>query len=190
MVTRGVVVASFVLLTALAARAEQRPVFSLQPGGVVAAALPLSVLHSPTVRKQLATGLTTTFVVAARQHQRMTGARIEIRYDLWDEVWHVRKIEFDRREERQKLTSMDALEKWWRVPVRIFTNATANFPLQVELNVLPFSAAEEEDARQWIAKGGGAARPSGQGLVDVLIGTTLSAKPIIRWLWSVHVGGK
>ena len=190
MVKRGLFVAAFVLLTVLAARAQQRPVFSIQPGGVVAATLPLSVLHSPTVRKQLATGLTTTFVVAARQHQRVTGARIEIRYDLWDEIWHVRKIEFDRREERQKLTSRDALEKWWRAPVRIFTTVAASFPLQVDLSVLPFSASEEEDARQWIAKGGGVARPSGQGLVDVLIGTTLSAKPIIRWRWDVQVGGK
>ena len=190
MVRRGAFVASFLLLSVLAARAQQRPVFSVQAGGVVAAGLPISVLHSPTVRKQLATGLTTTFVVAARQRERLTGARIEIRYDLWDEVWHVRKIEFDRKEERLKLTSMDALEKWWRVPVRIFANAAASLPLQVDLSVLPFSASEEEDARQWIAKGGGVARPSGQGLVDVLIGTTLSAKPIIRWRWDVQVGAR
>ena len=182
--------AALFLVAALTAGAQQRPVFSVQPGGILIAGLPVSVLHSPTVKKQLATGLTTTFVVAARQRDRITGARIEIRYDLWDEVWHVRKIEFDRREERQKLTSMEALEKWWRVPVRIFTNATGIMPLQVDLSVLPFSASEEEDARQWIAKGGGVARPSGQGLVDVLIGTTLSAKPIIRWRWDVQVGGR
>lgn len=187
MVSRGVLVASLLFLAALAVRAQQPPSFSVQPGGVVAATLPLSVLKSPTVRKQLATGLTTTFVVAARQRERISGARIEIRYDLWDEVWHVRKVEFDRREDRQKLASIDALEKWWRVPVRIFANAAATMPLQVDLSVLPFSASEEEDARQWIAKGGGAARPSGEGLVDVLIGTTLSAKPIIRWRWDVKV---
>ncbi len=178
------------VLTALTARAQQRPIFSVQPGGVITAGLPVSVLQSPTVKKQLATGLTTTFVVAARQRERLTGARIEIRYDLWDEVWHVRKIEFDRREERQKLASMEALEKWWRVPVRIFTNADSILPVQVDLSVLPFSASEEEDARQWIAKGGGVARPSGQGLVDVLIGTTLSAKPIIRWRWDVQVASR
>ena len=190
MVKRGLLVAVF-LIAAVRSHAQPRPSFIvLQPGNVVAAALPASILHTATVRKQLASGLTTTFVVAARQREGVTGARIEIRYDLWDEVWHVRKIEFDRREDHQKLTSMEALEKWWRAPVRIFTTSDESVPLQVELTVLPFSASEEEDARQWIAKGGGATRPSGDGLVDALIGTTLSAKPIVRWKWHVQVNLK
>lgn len=188
MVGRAAVIVS--LFFAALTYAQHRPTFTVQSGGNVVATLPVSVLHSPAVRKQLASGLTTTFVVAARQQQRVTGARLEIRFDLWDEVWHVRRVEPDRREERQRLASMDALEKWWHTPLRIFNAADRAMPLQVELNVLPFSASEEEDARQWIAKGGGAARPSGEGLVDVLIGTTLSAKPIIRWRWEVQVAAK
>lgn len=186
MVRRGLLLAF--LLAAGAAKAQPatpRPSFVLQQGGVIAAGLPATLLHVASVRKQLASGLTTTFVVAARQRDRVTGARVEIRFDLWDEVWHVRRIEFDRREERQRLTSMDALERWWRAPIRIFSTSDTATPLQVDLTVLPFSASEEEDARQWIAKGGGAARPSGEGLVDALIGTTLSAKPIVRWRWQV-----
>jgi hypothetical protein len=190
MVRRGLAVAALLLFAALA-RAQHRPAFGVQPGGLVTATLPVSVLHSPAVRKQLASGLTTTFVVAARQRDRVGGARIEVRFDLWDEVWLVRRIDLDRREDRQRLASMDALEKWWHVPMRIFTTADRAIPLQVDLSVLPFSASEEEDARQWIAKGGGVARPSGgEGLVDVLIGTTLSAKPIIRWRWDVQVASK
>ena len=189
MVRRAAVVA-FVVMLAAVVRGQHRPVFGTQAGGVVTATLPVSILHAPQVRKQLASGLTTTFVVAARQRDRLTGARIEIRFDLWDEVWHVRRVEQDRREERQKLPSMEALETWWHMPVRIFTTADNAIPLQVELSVLPFSASEEEDARQWIAKGGGAARPAGEGLVDVLIGTTLAAKPIIRWRWDVQVGAR
>lgn len=179
-----------VAIAALRLWAQPRPSFVVQPGNVIAAGLPATLLHTASVRKQLLSGLTTTFVVAARQRDRLTGARIEIRYDLWDEVWHVRKTEFDRREDLQKLTSMEALEKWWRTPVRIFSTGDESVPLQVDLTVLPFSASEEEDARQWIAKGGGAARPSGDGLVDALIGTTLSAKPIIRWRWHVQVNLK
>jgi hypothetical protein len=189
MVRPGLAVA-LLLLAAAPARAQHRPAFILQPGGVVTATLPVSVLHSPAVRKQLSSGLTTTFVVAARQRDRLGGARIEVRFDLWDEVWLVRRIDLDRREDRQRLASMDALEKWWHVPLRIFSAADRGIPLQVDLSVLPFSASEEEDARQWIAKGGGVAGPSGEGLVDVLIGTTLSAKPIIRWRWDVQVASK
>ena len=189
MVRRALLVAVFAI-AALRLWSQPRPSFIVQPGNVIAAGLPASILHVASVRKQLESGLTTTFVVAARQRDRITGARIEIRFDLWDEVWHVRRIESDRREDRQKLTSMEALERWWRTPVRIFTTNDGSVPLQVDLTVLPFSASEEEDARQWIAKGGGAARPSGEGLVDALIGTTLSAKPIIRWRWHVQVNLK
>lgn len=189
MVRRGLVLTMLVMFAALV-HAQHRPAFSVQPGGIVQATLPASVLQSPAVKKQLSSGLTTTFILAARQRDRASGARIEIRFDLWDEVWLVRRIDLDRREDRQRLASMDALEKWWRTPLRIFSAADRAFPLQVELSVLPFSASEEEDARQWIAKGGGVAKPSGEGLVDVLIGTTISAKPIIRWRWDVQVGPK
>ena len=189
MVRRGIAL-TVLLLLAAAARAQHRPAFGVLPGGMVTATLPASVLHSPQVRKQLSSGLTTTFVVVARQRDRVTGARIEIRFDLWDEVWHVRRVESDRREDRQRLASMDELEKWWHTPLRIFASADRAIPLQVDLSVLPFSASEEEDARQWIAKGGGVAQPTGEGLVDALIGTTLSAKPIIRWRWEVQVASK
>lgn len=189
MVGRGALFA-FVLVAAGVVYAQHRPAFGHLPGGNITATLPVSILQSAAVKKQLASGLTTTFVVAARQRERIAGARIEIRYDLWDEVWLVRRIDLDRREDRQRLTSMDALEKWWRTPLRIFTNAAASIPMQVDLSVLPFSASEEEDARQWIAKGGGVAKPSGEGLVDVLIGTTLAAKPIIRWRWDVQVASR
>jgi hypothetical protein len=186
MVRRGPVLATLLLLAALV---RAQPSLSVDKG-VVQATLPASVLQVPAVKKQLASGLTTTFIVAARQRDRVSGARLEVRYDLWDEVWLVRRIELDRREERQRLASLDALEKWWRTPLRIFSAADRAFPLQIDLSVLPFSASEEEDARQWIAKGGGVATPSGEGLVDVLIGTTLSAKPIIRWRWDMRVGTK
>jgi hypothetical protein len=188
MVARGIV-STLALLVAWSAIAQHRPAFG-HSAGVVTATLPVSILDAAPVKKQLASGLTTTFLVAARQQQRILGVRIEVRYDLWDEVWLVRRIESDRKEERHRLTSRAELEKWWRAPLRIFTSATTNTPMQVELSVLPFSASEEEDARQWIAKGGGVATPSGEGLVDVLIGTTLSAKPIIRWKWDVQVAGR
>lgn len=183
--------ALFLLLAALNARAQQPPLaFTVQPGGVVAATLPLSVLNDASVRKQLRSGLTTTFLLVARQRDTrvVTGARIEIRYDLWDEVWIAQKVEFDRKSEQQRLASLEALEKWWRTPLRVLATRAARVPLQVDLSVLPFSAAEEEDARQWITKSGGVgAGEAGTGLVDALIGTTLSAKPLASYRWNVDL---
>lgn len=189
MVTRAAV-ALVLLLAALSARAQQpRPVFTLQ-SGVVAAALPGSVLQDRSVKKQLGSGLTTTFLVAARQRDtgRVTGARVEVRYDLWDEVWLVKRVEFDGRTDRQRLASADALEKWWRTPLRLFATGADRVVLQVDLHVLPFSAAEEDDARQWITKSGGVGTAAGSGgLVDALIGTTISAKPITSFRWNVDL---
>ena len=155
------------LLAAAVARGEpkQRPSFSIQAGGVVAAALPPFVLQETSVRKQLGSGLTTTFLVVARQREtrEITGARMEVRYDLWDEVWLVKRVEFDGRTDRQKIASSDALEKWWRAPVRLLSTDADRVSLQVDLRVLPFSAAEEQDAREWITKSGGMGTPAGGG---------------------------
>ena len=183
MVTRGAVVMILIAL-ALSARAQQRPGFTVQ-SGAVAATLPASVLQDKNVKKQLGSGLTTTFLVVARQNNSVSGARIEVRYDLWDEVWIVRRVEFDGKSERQRISSADALEKWWRTPVRLFATSAQRVALQVDLNVLPFSAAEEDDARQWITKAGGVG--SDTGLVGALIGTTISAKPITSFRWNVDL---
>ncbi len=190
MVTRRSVFAMGLLLATLAVRAQQppRPAFTLQ-NGVVAASLPVSVLQDKGVRRQLGSGLTTTFLVVVRQRDTgtVTGARVEVRYDLWDEVWLVKREDFDGKTERQRVATNEALEKWWRTPVRLFTTNAARVALQVDLNVLPFSTAEEDDARAWITKSGGVGTGSGGGLVDALIGTTISAKPITSFRWNVDL---
>jgi len=148
------------------------------------------VLAEKEVEKQLRTGLTTTFVLVARQRdsERKGAARIEIRFDLWDEVWIVRKIEFDGREDRQRIATRELLEKWWSAPLRVFVAAADRVALNVTLTVLPFSAAEGEDARQWISKSGGVAQTEGGSpLVAALIGTTLSAKPIRSYRWQTEL---
>lgn len=176
------------LALALSSEAQQRPVFS-RNAGIVAVTMPSAVLQDGGVKKQLGSGLTTTFLVAVRQRDsgRLTAARLEVRYDLWDEVWLVRRVEFDGKSERQRITSAEALEKWWRTPVRLFASAADRVPLQVEVSVLPFSAAEEDDARAWISKSGGVGTAGGSGLVDALIGTTISAKPITSFRWNVDL---
>lgn len=156
----------------------------------MAAVLPASILSDADVRKQLSSGLTATFVVAARNRltAAVTGARVEIRYDLWDEVWIVRRIEFDRRQEQQRIKSFEALEKWWRTPLRLMATGEPRVSLQIDATVLPFSAAEREDAREWISKAGGVGSAGGGGgLIDALIGTTISAKPIASYRWNVEL---
>lgn len=169
----------------------QRPAFAAQPGGIITTALPASILSDAAVKKQLGSGLTTTFLLAVHQRPANTrsAARLEVRYDLWDEIWLVRKIEFDGRSERQRLPSVDALEKWWRAPLRVASAGGDRVTMDVRLSVLPFSAAEGEDARQWISKSGGVATAGAGagGLVDALIGTTIAAEPITTYRWNVEL---
>jgi hypothetical protein len=188
---RAALAVAFSLLLAAFARAQQPQLgFIVQPGGVVAATLPLSILQDTSVRKQLRSGLTTTFLFVTRQRDTKgtSVSRIAVRYDLWDEVWIVEKIEHDRKRERQRLASLEALEKWWRTPLRLMATKASRVALQIDLSVLPFSAAEEADARQWITKSGGVGTSSGgAGLVDALIGTTISARPLTSYRWNVEL---
>ncbi len=197
MVTRAAVLLAFAFAAAASyAQQQQRPTFTVQPGGVVAALMPSAVLNAHDVRKQLGSGLTTTFLIIARNRVTgvASGARLEVRYDLWDEVWLVRKVEFDRKAEQLRLTSRDALEKWWRNPLRILATNADRVSLQIDVSVLPFSAAEREDARQWMSKSGGVGTASGaeggSGIVDALIGTTINARPITTYRWNVELALK
>ena len=152
--------------------------------------LPATILSDARVRRQLDSGLTATFVVVARARGAANGAaRLEIRYDLWDEVYIVRRTEFDRRVEQARVASRDALDKWWRTPLRVMTPPAARTRTDVEVTVLPFSAAEQEDARQWLSKSGGVASPDrgSGGLVDALIGTTVNARPITTFKFAAEV---
>ncbi|HYO77896.1 MAG TPA: hypothetical protein VE010_15670 [Thermoanaerobaculia bacterium] len=190
-VLRVLLFISFVV--AALAHGQPRPTFTIHPGGIVAATLPVSLLNESDVRKQLSSGLTTTFLVAARNRVTgaVSGARVEVRYDLWDEVWIVRKVEFDRKAEQQRIASREALEKWWRAPLRLLATNAASVSLQIDTTVLPFSAAEREDARQWMSKSGGVGTAgSGAGIVDALIGATINAKPITSYRWNVELSLK
>lgn len=179
-----------VLAIAAVAQAETPPAFSVMPGGTVAIALPQSLLQDATVRKQLASGLTTVVTIVAKDSATNLsgGARFEIRYDLWDEVWLVRKTEFDGHAEAQRIPSFDGLLQWWHAPTRLLATNTPRVFLSVELRVLPFSAAEEQDAREWISKSGGVASPAGAGtFVQTLIATTITARPIITHRWTTEL---
>ena len=187
MVTRCALTALWCFIVMTARGQEPRPSFTFREG-MVAAVFPSSVLENKSVKKQLSSGLTTTFLIVARERSAVSGARLEVRYDLWDEVWIVRRVEFDGKVERQRLASTEAMEKWWRTPVRLLATSAARVALQVEMSVLPFSAAEQEDARQWIVKpAAGAAAGGTGGIVDALIGTTISARPITSYKWQVDL---
>ena len=169
----------FAASVAIPSTGAQHPAATLS-GDHVLIALPDGVLKDGKVKSRLESALTTTFIMRTSAGG---AARIEIRYDLWDEVYLVRR----NNGAQQRIAKKD-LDPWWRTPLD-GGRAGASGRIDVELIVLPFSAAEESDARQWLSKSGGAGTPSTNpsSIVDVLIGTTLSARPVVSFRWTAEL---
>ena len=169
--------------------APQPPPVASIAAGEVRVALPEHILERPDVRRQMATALTTTFIVDARIRQlpRAPRSRIEIRFDLWDAVYLVRRIEMGRLTDERRIATLAELRQWWRTPVHVLDGAGRRATIDLQLIVLPFSAAEEGDARDWLGKSGGVGtEPSAAaGIVGAMIGTTIQARPIVTLRWKI-----
>lgn len=179
--------------------------------GLVLTELP-SVLNHADVKPHLTKGLTTTFIfrvdlLGGGGAGDSGGARIEIRYELWDEVFQVRALEIDGRIEQVELDSHRALAEWWSgtrltvVPAssEAIDNATR---ARVTLDVVPFSQAEQADTQEWFSQSISSAELSrtegtstsvsgaekrGSGVFSVLIATSIRSRPLTSFNWTVQL---
>ncbi len=196
--------AAALLLLALAAAtvsAEPCPE-PAEPGSRRQMALP-QVLSEPEVRRNLDSGLTTTFVLRLqpRGKEPVGGARLEIRYEPWDQVYHVRARGSDGESRRRTLRSFDELQLWWRaLRLPVLAADAESERLRLVLDVIPFSAAEERDAERWLAgklskaaSGRRNADDVGQGrdetpealsqTLNALIATSIRRDPLQTFRW-------
>jgi len=67
------------------------------------------ILADEEVKEHLTTGLTTTLQFRVGGNKLAGGARVEIRYDLWDEVFLVKAGGIDGRAESYRASSLDEL---------------------------------------------------------------------------------
>ena len=180
-----------VLAWFLAATLATRPVATITSDGALDLTLPATVLRNDEVRKHLTSGLTTVFLVTAND----TRARIEIRYDLWDEKYLVTIVDSERRVQKTSIDTFEHLADWWsRTPLRV---GKGKGDVRMKLEVIPFSAVEEEDAQRWLARSIGASsnaadpsRSDGSGsagsILDLLIGTSVQRRPLQTFRWTLH----
>ncbi len=170
--------ALLLLLPGLLAAAPDPPPPRLEPSAGDWAALtgfpPL--LGDAEVRKQLATGLTTTLAF----HVRATvpgrgrvdgGARVDIRYELWDEVYLVTRIDAAGRAVRTSFPSFERLAAWWRevkLDVARLPRAADQPPWRVEvrLRLIPFSQSEQLETQRWFSQALAAEEPGSAGAVS------------------------
>lgn len=202
---RRVLLAGLALLLASALAAADGPTYSLgRDGTLVLSALP-DILSRPEVRPHLTSGLTTSFVVVATATgeigPKARGAgRIDVRWELWDEVFLVSAVGADGRVQKDSLPSLERLAAWWRrLELPVATHLpSGRWDVKVELSVLPFSQSEQRDAQRWFSKtvgpeaageapreAPGAAEGGVRlgGVMDLLMATSIQRRSLVRYVW-------
>jgi hypothetical protein len=177
------------------------------------------ILDNEEVAPELESGLTTTFVFVVDLQGIPDGktagaARIGIRYELWDEVFHVTLYGLAGLE-RQVIDSREELRSWWRaLSLRIVDlDGPGDLPdtgprgrrsareARVRLDVVPFSQSEQVDTQRWFAESVRRAEATGsQGessvVVDseggdsvfsLLIATSIRSRPLTTYTWTLEL---
>ena len=165
--------ALLLLLAATPLGAVQAPAIEGAREGVVLSRLP-PVFGEEEVRKQLATGLTTSFAFEANGRTAGGGkikgaARVDVRYDLWDEIYIVTRIDASGRASRVTLPSFERLAEWWRDARLVLIRGPAAAGLasvEVALRVIPFSQAEQLDTQRWFSQALSAEKSGSAGAVS------------------------
>lgn len=190
------------LLLAGTARAADRAVIT--PQGALAVTLPADLLRKKEVKDHLTSGLTTLFVVAttARDddagHTGTTrgGARVEVRFALWEEQYVVTVIGPTGEEQTTKLDSEAELERWWSgnlLPVSPPRRYGPRVDVRVRLTMLPFSSREQSDTRRWLARTLSASADAGDRapaqsaeVLRIVVETSTRRRPLLEREWSVR----
>lgn len=216
-VPRRLALALFVLLLAvgLAVPSWSQPPPRLEKAGdgVVLTILP-PVLGEPEVREHLGTGLTTTFVFRVDGRDgggsKVRGAaRIEVRYELWDEIYQLAALGLDGRLQRFDAHSFeDLLDRWRNLRLPVLTGVELGSKsggpprLDVRLEIIPFSRGEQRDTQRWFAEsidrsGAGNAEKAGRVSEDrpealgevlhLLMATSIQRRALLDFSWEVPV---
>lgn len=185
-------------VAALAAAQQAMPTAVLTRRGAVTLTLPASILQSSEVKKHIGSGLTTAFVIQVQCGERKGGARVSVRYDLWEETYLVRTIDATGREQNATLASEAKLAEWWSTAaLPVIGGGAESARLDVRVHVLPFSAREEAETKRWLSRiltsmgsvkdapvdkrsDAGAAK-----ILDVIVSTSIQRRPILEYQWTV-----
>ncbi len=162
-----------------------------------------SILNEPDLERYLLSGLTTTVVVRIENDQRevVGGLRVDLRYELWDEIFFLTVLDLVSTESSLLLDSGQALNAWWKVlkiPIVESVSSVSTSELRVTLTVVPFSRTEQDDTQRWYAESvhrgaqgsettAGERRESLERVFSVLIATSIQRRPLGSYSWRVRV---
>jgi hypothetical protein len=187
--------------------ALQAPALEPLREGLALTRLP-PILAEEEVRRQLGTGLTTSFVFEATAKGAASGktrgaARVDVRYELWDEVYIVTRIDATGRAARTTLPTFERLAQWWReARLVVFRPAAAAAArsVSIRLRVIPFSQAEQLDAQRWFSQALSAEKSGSAGavsegvedqpesfsqVINLLLATSISRSALLEYQWTL-----
>ncbi len=197
----------FAAPAALGAAALPAPALEAAREGIVLSRLP-PILGEEEVRKQLGTGLTTSFAFEATARtagDKLKGAaRVDVRYDLWDEIYIVTRIDASGHAARVTLPSFEKLAEWWRDArlVLIRGPAPGAATVDVRLKVIPFSQAEQLDTQRWFSQALSAEKSGSAGavsdavedqpesfsqVINLLMATSIGRPALLEYAWKLAV---
>jgi len=166
------------------------------------------ILGEEEVRKQLGTGLTTSFAFEATARGTAGGkvkgaARVDVRYDLWDEIYVVTRIDASGRASRVTLPSFERLAEWWRDARLVLVRGPApGSAVDVRLKVIPFSQAEQLDTQRWFSQALSAEKSGSAGavsdavedqpesfsqVINLLMATSIGRPALLEYAWKLPV---
>ena len=159
------------------------------------------LLAEPGVKRHLDSGLTTSLVLQGgpQGDTRRGAARVDIRFELWDEVYLVTVVDGEGTVQRLRPASFELLAEWWsEVEIALAGDAGPSAAdarqARVSLAIVPFSQAELVDTQRWLAesigqaRGGGRARGGGAtDPVGALIATSMQRRAVRTQVWNVPI---
>jgi hypothetical protein len=179
------------ILTVSAMAATPGRVVLRRARGIVTLTPPAAILQKANVRKHLESGLTTTFAVEAGEGK----ARIEIRYDLWDERWLITTVDVNGRAHDETVPSYARLVTWWSA-LALPVSRAEGARMRVLMSVLPFSERERSDTEEWVTRTVGLARGGSEspvtpqavpGVLDAAIATSIQRRVVERFEWHADI---
>jgi hypothetical protein len=164
-------------------------------------------LDDEEVSRHLGSGLTVTLELVLEARAAGARARVdwrfEVRYEPWDEVY----LLYDESEPRDGQASgltVEGLKTWWQeleLAVDLPGGSGGRrWRATVEAGVVPFSAAEREDARRWLARSGRGAAESSDGapsegrgqvgsLLELVMATGIDQRAVLGNTWRLDCPG-
>ncbi len=170
------------------------------------------VLGDEVIREELHSGLTNTLLLLVKvdpdHGRKLRGAvAIDIRYELWDEVYLLTTTTLDGQGRQEQADSFEALLAWWQ-DLRLDILAPGTLAGQhgraaeIELSLLPFSQAEQRDAQLWLTRSvtsdgprstADAVRAKGRvegtndRVLDILVATSIKRRSTYSFRWPATI---